>query len=151
MGSAFRQTVGMGDSERLYNVWVTAEPASDLPGQWVVHCLDFDVVSQGDSLQHAMTMIEEASSMVVVDDLSKHHDPHDRRASDTDYDVLWNVVANGDRISEAEAFADRSGKYIYVFPMELRVKVPVAGGAKPSIASARRRLPVAFAQKRTAS
>ena len=40
--------------ERVYNIWVIACPSKSIEGQWVAHALEFDVVSQGNSLEHAI-------------------------------------------------------------------------------------------------
>lgn len=39
---------------------VVVYPAPDLEGQWVGHCLELDLVSQGDSPDHALRMVNEA-------------------------------------------------------------------------------------------
>ena len=36
------------------NLWVIAQPMSDVPGQWFARCLNLDVVSFGSSLEHAL-------------------------------------------------------------------------------------------------
>lgn len=51
------------------NVWVIARPAEDVPGQWVGHCLDFDIISVGTSLQHALAMTAEAVCVCLEDDI----------------------------------------------------------------------------------
>jgi predicted RNase H-like HicB family nuclease len=65
---------------RVFQYWVKLAPAPDIAGEWVAHCLDFDVVTQGRSLPHAMVMAREAVMTVVLDDLEHGHDPIDRRA-----------------------------------------------------------------------
>lgn len=150
MRSTLGQTASMGDTELVYSVWVTAKPAADLPGKWVVHCLDFDVVSQGDSLEHAMMMIAEAASIVLVEDLKSHRDPLARRAPESEFEEMWEMVRSGDRVTHDVAFADLTGTYVYAFPAELRVPRASVSGTKPSIASTRRVPVVAFAKKRTA-
>jgi hypothetical protein len=65
---------------RVFQYWVKLAPAPDIAGEWVAHCLDFDVVTQGRSLPHAMMMAREAVMTVVLDDLEHGHDPTDRRA-----------------------------------------------------------------------
>lgn len=37
--------------------------------QWVAHCLDLDIISQGNSIDHATEMLREAVGMSVWDDL----------------------------------------------------------------------------------
>jgi hypothetical protein len=69
-----------GGMDRIFTAWVVVRRADDVPGQWVSHCLDYDVVSQGDSLDHAMKMVVESTTIVVADDVSKGRDPMSRRA-----------------------------------------------------------------------
>lgn len=40
-------------------------PAKDLPGEWVSHCLDLDIVSQGRDAGHALEMLCEAITLSV--------------------------------------------------------------------------------------
>lgn len=41
---------------------VVVFPSPDIPGQWVGHCLELDLVSQGDSEIHALEMVRAAVS-----------------------------------------------------------------------------------------
>ena len=84
--------------EHVYSVWVIARPSKDIEGQWVGHCLEFDVISQGDSLDHAIRMVLEATRMVVVDDLQKHRDPRQRRAPEDYFETLSRVISSGQKV-----------------------------------------------------
>jgi predicted RNase H-like HicB family nuclease len=79
------------------NVWILIEPAPDLPGTWVAHCLDFDVITQGSSLHHAFEMAQEAIEMTVLGDLAAGRDPRERRAPDEYWKRLWRIVERADR------------------------------------------------------
>lgn len=81
--------------ERVYNAWVVVRPAADVADQWVAHVLDFDVVTQGNSVEHALQMSVEATSMVVVGDLLEDEDPTLRRAPAECWQQLWDMVHNG--------------------------------------------------------
>jgi len=59
---------------------VILRPVVELPGQWVGHCLDLDVVSQGRSPSHALEMTVEACTMVLMEDRKRGLDPARRRA-----------------------------------------------------------------------
>ena len=48
---------------RHFTEWFLVTPAEDLPGAWTVHCLETDVVSQGESPRHAFEMGMEAVEM----------------------------------------------------------------------------------------
>jgi len=69
---------------------VLVTPAHDLPGQWVAHCLNIDLVSQGDSISHAMMMAREAILEVVADDFAQGLDPLDRAPAEAEY---WDMVS----------------------------------------------------------
>ena len=61
--------------------------ADDVPGEWVGHCLDLDVVTQGTSLEHVLSMLGEACFMTVCDDVRSGRDPLDRRAPQSYWDL----------------------------------------------------------------
>lgn len=52
-------------------------PAPDLPGVWLAHALDLDVMAQGDSPQHAAGLLEEAVWEMVAFRLSNGLPPVD--------------------------------------------------------------------------
>src|SRR5258706_5776124 len=79
------------------NVWVLMQPASNVPGEWLAHCLDFDVMSQGNSPSHALEMIFEAINITVEEDLRARRDPFARRAPDEEWKTLWSIVNSGRR------------------------------------------------------
>ena len=94
---------------RVFNLWVLVKPSSDVQGEWVAHCLELDVVTQGRSIQHAFQMAAEAATMVVVDDLDAKCDPLDRRAPDQCWTDLWKLLKSGKPVtlSEIEASPGR--------------------------------------------
>jgi len=95
-------------NSREFNFWFLVEPASDLPGQWVAHCLELDVVSQGNNLHQAHQMLMEACAMVLIDDLVAERDIYDRRAPKEFWDRLFDVVRHGKPCSwaDVERFAE---------------------------------------------
>jgi hypothetical protein len=52
---------------------VVIYPAPDIKGQWIAHCLETDIVTQGDSADHAYEMIVEA-----VKDIARFNLDHGR-------------------------------------------------------------------------
>lgn len=58
---------------------VLVHPAEDVPGQWVGHCLELDILSVGTSPEHALAMTTEAVQMCVDDDVAHGWDPFARR------------------------------------------------------------------------
>lgn len=64
---------------RIQNLWVLFRPSEQIAGEWIAHCLELDVVTQGTSLRHAGEMIMEAVKMVLDEDLRAKLDPFRRR------------------------------------------------------------------------
>lgn len=97
---------------RSFNLWVVVKPAEDLPDQWVAHCLDLDVVTQGTSFQHAMQMAFEVSSMMVVEDIVAGRDPMACRAPAEDWADLYKIVAEGHQVPFAQLERGVSRAYV---------------------------------------
>jgi predicted RNase H-like HicB family nuclease len=70
-------------------------PAVDLPGQWVGHCLDLDLVTQGDSLRDAVESIGEAVDLV----LESGDVPRYKRAPQSFWDLFVSVLSEGERVN----------------------------------------------------
>jgi predicted RNase H-like HicB family nuclease len=49
---------------------VVIYPAPDVKNQWIAHCLETDVVTQGDSVKHAFKMMAEALGAISKINLS---------------------------------------------------------------------------------
>jgi predicted RNase H-like HicB family nuclease len=81
--------------KRVYNAWAVVRPAEDLADQWVAHCLEFDIVTQGNSIEHAIDMLGEAMFMVLSEDLAAGKDPLLRRAPEECWVELWDIVKHG--------------------------------------------------------
>lgn len=88
----------------LYNCRIRVYRATDLAGQWVAENTTFDIVSQGNSPDHALQMVNEATLLVLQHDLETDRDPYTRGKSEPDivalapgvcaiyHDVVFNVV-----------------------------------------------------------
>ncbi len=108
---------------RIFNLWVVVRPAEDLPDQWVAHCLDLDVVSQGTSFQHAMEMVFEASSMVVADDIVAGRDPFSRRAPDNFWDELFLMVTKGQSVPFSTLLKGVDREFVKLIASQMVLKV----------------------------
>lgn len=58
-------------SKLQHRLHVLLYPSKDLPGQWVAHCLEIDLVTQGNDQGHALEMIAEAIETVAEDNVSR--------------------------------------------------------------------------------
>jgi predicted RNase H-like HicB family nuclease len=82
----------------LYTAWVIVTPAEHLPGTWVAHALEFDVVTQGSSAEDALRMVVEALGITLTDDLQEGLDPFRRRAPAECWQQLRQMMEHGERI-----------------------------------------------------
>jgi hypothetical protein len=82
-------------TENFYNLSMHFHRPHDLQSVWVVHVLDFDVITQGDDLHNALQMAVEAAALVVQWDVGAGKDPADRRAPPKDWDAFFDVVTHG--------------------------------------------------------
>jgi len=94
------------DKTLVFASWIIVEPAEDIPGVWVAHCLEFDVISQGENPHHAIDSVTEAVAMTVVDDLHNGLDPNERRAPAEYWDRLAQVLKHGSQVSLSEVTGD---------------------------------------------
>jgi hypothetical protein len=69
---------------RDYPCWAIIQPASDIPGKWVAHCLVFDTLAQADDPEVAYALLLQSTSEIVLEDLRAGMDPLDRRAPQDD-------------------------------------------------------------------
>lgn len=122
--------------EYRYTLWAVFTPSKQVPGEWVGHCLELDVVSQGTSLKHAMSMLSEACALVVVDDLAKGFEPMSRRAPEKDFEFLTKMQTSGERVPLDLAMSDTSRRRCYAMPFHLFVQ-RVSSGTAASIAKAK--------------
>lgn len=93
----------MATTTTRYNLWLVIKRAPDVPHLWVAHCLDWDVVTTGTSIAHALRMAVEAISMVGLEDIArgaKHP-----RAPQEDWDELDALLSGGEPGTLAEALA----------------------------------------------
>jgi len=88
-----------------------AHEAQDLPGQWVAHCLDFDLVIQGDSFTDALDYLCDAVRDALADGA-----PHGfKRAPEEFWNWHVSVLEEGERaeLTELRSKPDRlAGKVI---------------------------------------
>ena len=75
---------------------VLISPAQDLPGQWVAHCLELDLVSQGNSPKHAEDMIAEAIEMCADENIRAGRPPFSFRAAP---DEVWSMLETAEELA----------------------------------------------------
>jgi len=86
---------GVSNETRTFSFNVFVRRAPDVAGQWVGHCPEVDVVSQGNSLRQAYEMTKEAVEIVVLDDLDAGRDPTLRAAPKAEWEAAFSAVQAG--------------------------------------------------------
>lgn len=88
------------------NVWILVYPAPDVPGEWVSHCLDVDVVMQGASPRTALQAVLEGVVQVVSFDLQRNVDPFARSAPRECWEELLRITTQGEAPVRTELALD---------------------------------------------
>lgn len=96
-------------STQIFNLWFLYRR---VPDGWEVHCLELDLVTYGDTLEHASEMGREAVSMILVDDLVNGHNPLDRQAPDEIYEEMLGVVHGGERVDTGDPRLEREAALV---------------------------------------
>ncbi len=114
-------------SVKTQNVWVVVTPSRELPGQWVGHCLDLDIVSQGEGFEGAMHAVLEAVMAAASDDAENGLNPLEREpAPDEDWDQLYALMRSKDRVSLAEIPREKFDQLaIVAAQVQLHVRHPI--------------------------
>lgn len=98
-------------------------PSTDVEGQWVSHCLDYDIVSQGNDPRHATLMMVEAVVMTLAEDMAGGFDPSDRIAPQDDWDRFYSLQKQSTKLDTEEVFKrvqERGGCAVLQFDLEMQ-------------------------------
>ncbi len=85
----------MREETQQLGIWVVLQPCKDIPGEWLAHCLNYDLYSQGHSLRHAVAMLIEALGLVLVEELKEGRMLEERRAPAQYWDEMFEVLRQG--------------------------------------------------------
>ena len=111
--------------QKAFTGWAYIAQADDVPNCWVAHCLDFNILSIGDSPNHALEMVREAVGIALADDLNNGRDPHARKAEAEDWAPLLRLfekhtkVPIGQMNDQAAAFKEFAAPMTLVFTRQL--------------------------------
>lgn len=106
---------------------VLVSRAPDLPGQWIAHCLDLDLVTQGTSIEDALRMAKEMIHLTVEDDVERGLDPFERpMAPDEDWDRMLRVLRRG---RSASTLTPSERTRLRVVVARLTLRIPAGRGA----------------------
>lgn len=128
--------------ERVYDAWVVVRRAEEVPGEWVAHCLDFDLVTQGVSLTEATDAAIEAIGMVLVDDIDADLDPYARRAPQRFWTDLYETISESRPMGKLDVGAlnqDEVGTLVFRTSFTCVRECDDGAAAKPKVS-----VPLAF-------
>lgn len=83
-------------NEKLFTALIS--PSKQLEGQWIAHCLELDVVTQGCSIPNAIEMIAEAIVLCITDDIENGLDPLKRKRAPYEFWKKYSELAAKMRI-----------------------------------------------------
>jgi hypothetical protein len=100
---------------RDYPCWAILEPAPDVKGKWVAHCLEFDTLAQADDPAAAFGLLLQSTNEIVLDDLRLGVDPLERRAppDDEGWSLLRYVADHpfANRVSTIQEVLDKISEH----------------------------------------
>ena len=87
-----------------FDVWILVKESEDISGTWIAHCLDIDVVSQGNSPMHAYKMGVEAAQLAMRWDLEDDLDPGKRKqAPKESWEDLLRLIEKNNQLDYEKA------------------------------------------------
>lgn len=99
---------------------VLVTPAESVKGEWIAHVLDLDLITQGKSIEHALSMAAEAVCLVVADDLEYGLDPLTREKAPSEcWELASRVRQHGCALTEVDPGKVR----VVVSPLQLHFGV----------------------------
>lgn len=121
---------------KFYNLSMLFQRCDDVPGEWSVHILDFDVLSQGNSLQHALSMAIEAALVVVEAETEMGLDPRSHRAPDESWQQWRDIVSGAGEPAKSFRINDNDIAAVAAIVHTLFVvsDAPVGPARKPTLA-----------------
>jgi len=78
-------------------------PAPDLPGQWVSHCLELDLISQGNDPQQALDMIADAIELMAEENIKHGRPPFTFRSAPPE---AWELARGTEAAAERLIFIE---------------------------------------------
>ncbi|RME20443.1 MAG: hypothetical protein D6798_20480 [Deltaproteobacteria bacterium] len=122
--------------QRTYNFHVLIHRSETAPHIWVAHCLELGLVSQADSPAAARDAIEEAVTMIVLDDLNAGLDPLDRQPSEEKYQQMAKDLFERGRTVDLsqDDVADREQVSRFLVLLQLSFEKEASPGGKPRAA-----------------
>ena len=88
---------------------VVIYPAPDMKGQWITHGLETDIVTQGDSPEHAMEMMADALK-TTIDYAARHQFSSVQRLPFTLRSApreVWDLIGESEREQESRSSSGR--------------------------------------------
>jgi hypothetical protein len=123
---------------REFSVLIRRAP--DVPGQWLAHCLNWDVIAYAPSIPEAMDQLARSLIMVIEDDEAMGLVPDDRPSAPEDHWEIYLRIQKQGKDVELETVVRRAAEGL-VLAGTLRMahlKVPVGQTAEQSLPMARR-------------
>lgn len=110
---------------------ILVDRSRSLPGVWIAHCLDLDLIAQGESVEDALSDLREVVKDAVLDDLNHDLNPFERNAAPAEFYAALDAAKQWQGAPE-----DRD---VGVFMLRIRVEQVESEPTKSH--SARLRLP----------
>jgi hypothetical protein len=105
-----------------------ARAAPDVPGQWIAHCLDLDIVTQGESFKEAMMSICEAVDMALEEGAPEGYS----RAPEKFWELFKRISETGERAEMEDLFAREASKMAHTVVVGMMTVFPTTESKRPT-------------------
>jgi hypothetical protein len=112
-----------------HTLWFIGRPSDDVPGDWEAHCLEFDLVAQGEKLLEALELAIEAAGIHIRESLRDQRNPYSARAPKKFWELRSSIIEAGEMLS-ADQFHElvhNGGDWL------LRAELPVGVDGQPGL------------------
>ena len=79
-----------------HRLHVVIYPAPDLPGQWLSHCLELDLISQGNTPVHTLDMMAEAIQLCADENVREGRPPLAFRSAPSE---IWEMAGTAEEVT----------------------------------------------------
>jgi hypothetical protein len=109
----------------IHTLWFIGRPSDDVPGDWEAHCLEFDLVGQGENLREALELSVEAAAIHIRESLRAQCDPYAARAPEEFWALRDNIISAGEKLSPEQFHEIIHSGGNWVLAAEIPVEVDI--------------------------
>jgi hypothetical protein len=124
----------MTSRKAIHSLWFIIQP-SEVEGDWEAHCLDFDIITQGETPRQALNIAIESADFTIRRCREEGRDPYEGSAPPEYWALRDQIIAVGTLVKTAEVLGvprPPSGCYLFNLNIEVKTDFEVIDGGASS-------------------